>query len=197
MRAFDFPSPANAAGLSTFDRNSDNGLDRRRMLNRLSDRPEALLGMVHCRLRGPLPSQWVKGANSPGEARKDVRKTWELFTPCTQADSLLEAVSEAAKCATPGDVALRSPACSSFDQFRNSQQRGKCFVGQRNQSVVVAAKATTISAAMRMTLPARALAERSKCSFKPDSFEEEARSKVTQNNHDLKERTLKAPKENE
>ena len=42
-------------------------------------------------------------------------------------DSLLEAVAEAAKSAVPGDVVLLSPACSSFDQFRNYQHRGDVF----------------------------------------------------------------------
>jgi UDP-N-acetylmuramoylalanine--D-glutamate ligase len=42
-------------------------------------------------------------------------------------DSLLEAVSEAARNAVAGDVVLLSPACSSFDQFQNYQHRGDVF----------------------------------------------------------------------
>lgn len=50
------------------------------------------------------------------------------FTPCTRGLSLLEAMPEAARRATPGDVCLwLSPACSSFDQFRNYLQRGEFF----------------------------------------------------------------------
>jgi hypothetical protein len=41
-----------------------------------------------------------------------------LFTPCMLASSLLEAMAEAARNATSGDVILLSPACSGFDQFR-------------------------------------------------------------------------------
>jgi UDP-N-acetylmuramoylalanine--D-glutamate ligase len=52
---------------------------------------------------------------------------WSVFTPCTTAHSLLEAVAEAAKNATSGDVVLLSPACSSWDQFRNHQHRGEVF----------------------------------------------------------------------
>jgi UDP-N-acetylmuramoylalanine--D-glutamate ligase len=76
---------------------------------------------------GPLLSQRVKGAFLLGETRDKIRAAWSLFTPCTQVDSLLEAVSEAAKHAVAGDVVLLSPACSSFDQFQNYQHRGEVF----------------------------------------------------------------------
>jgi UDP-N-acetylmuramoylalanine--D-glutamate ligase len=76
---------------------------------------------------GPLISRRVKGAFLIGEAREKIRAAWSLFTPCTLSDSLLEAVVEAAKNAAPGDAILLSPACSSFDQFQNYQQRGEKF----------------------------------------------------------------------
>jgi len=75
----------------------------------------------------PLVAGRVKGAFLLGEATEKIRAAWSLFTPCTPVGSLLEAVSEAAKCASVGDVILLSPACSSFDQFRNYQQRGERF----------------------------------------------------------------------
>ena len=76
---------------------------------------------------GPLLSQRVKGALLIGEAREKIRAAWSLFTPCTLVNSLLEAVPEAAKKAASGDVILLSPACSSFDQFRNYQHRGEVY----------------------------------------------------------------------
>jgi UDP-N-acetylmuramoylalanine--D-glutamate ligase len=76
---------------------------------------------------GPLLSQRVKGAFLIGETREKIRAAWSLFTPCTLADSLLEAVAEAARNAVAGDVVLLSPACSSFDQFQNYQHRGDVF----------------------------------------------------------------------
>jgi UDP-N-acetylmuramoylalanine--D-glutamate ligase len=76
---------------------------------------------------GPLISQRVKGAFLIGEAREKIRAAWSLFTPCTALGSLLEAIQSAAKNAVPGDVILFSPACSSFDQFRNYQHRGEVF----------------------------------------------------------------------
>jgi UDP-N-acetylmuramoylalanine--D-glutamate ligase len=75
----------------------------------------------------PLISRRVKGAFLIGESREKIRSAWGLFTPCTLADSLLEAVTVAVKNAVPGDVVLLSPACSSFDQFQNYQQRGERF----------------------------------------------------------------------
>jgi UDP-N-acetylmuramoylalanine--D-glutamate ligase len=94
---------------------------------------------------GPLISQRVKGALLIGEAREKIRAAWSLFTPCTVANSLLEAVIIAAKNAVPGDVILLSPACPSFDQFRNYQHRGDVFREAVNQ---LAAKADEASAAV-------------------------------------------------
>ncbi len=76
---------------------------------------------------GPLLSQRVKGAFLIGETREKIRAAWSLFTPCSLCDSLIEAVSEAARSAVAGDVVLLSPACSSFDQFQNYQHRGDVF----------------------------------------------------------------------
>jgi len=76
---------------------------------------------------GPLLSQRVKGAFLLGETREKIWSAWGLFTPCVLVDSLIEAVHQAARSAVAGDVVLLSPACSSFDQFQNYQQRGEVF----------------------------------------------------------------------
>lgn len=76
---------------------------------------------------GPLLSRRVKGAFLLGETREKIRAAWSLFTPCQLVDSLVEAVRRAAEAARPGDVVLLSPACSSFDMFRNYQHRGEVF----------------------------------------------------------------------
>jgi UDP-N-acetylmuramoylalanine--D-glutamate ligase len=76
---------------------------------------------------GPLLAQRVKGAFLIGETRDRIRAAWGLFTACTTVDSLLEAVQRAARGAVSGDVVLLSPACSSFDMFRNYQHRGEMF----------------------------------------------------------------------
>ncbi len=76
---------------------------------------------------GPLLAQRVKHTFLLGETREKLRAAWSLFTPCTLVDSLLEAVLEAVKNAVPGDVVLLSPACSSFDLFRDYRHRGEVF----------------------------------------------------------------------
>ena len=76
---------------------------------------------------GPRLAQRVKRAFLIVEAREKIRAAWSAFTPCALADSLLEAVTEAARCAVGGDVILLSPACSSFDQFQDYQHRGEVF----------------------------------------------------------------------
>jgi UDP-N-acetylmuramoylalanine--D-glutamate ligase len=43
--------------------------------------------------------------------------------------SLEEAVTKAAALATPGSVVLLSPACASFDMFRDYRHRGEVFAG--------------------------------------------------------------------
>ena len=76
---------------------------------------------------GPLLARRVKKAFLLGETREKLRASWSLFTPCVMVDSLLEAVTEAARNAAAGDVVLLSPACSSFDMFLNYQHRGEVF----------------------------------------------------------------------
>jgi UDP-N-acetylmuramoylalanine--D-glutamate ligase len=43
------------------------------------------------------------------------------------AGTLDAVVARAAELARPGDVVLLSPACSSFDMFRNYEARGETF----------------------------------------------------------------------
>src|SRR3546814_7088708 len=47
--------------------------------------------------------------------------------PVARAEMLNEAVQVAMEHAQPGDVVLLSPACASFDQFRDFERRGECF----------------------------------------------------------------------
>lgn len=62
-----------------------------------------------------------------GEARERIKVALGHFTDTVSVSSLDEAVQEAHRLAKPGDVVLFSPACSSYDMFRNYEERGDCF----------------------------------------------------------------------
>lgn len=49
------------------------------------------------------------------------------FTRATACETMQEALEKAMKIAKSGDVVLLSPACSSYDQFKNYEQRGDLF----------------------------------------------------------------------
>lgn len=76
---------------------------------------------------GPELARRVKHAYLLGETRERLRAAWSLFTPCTLVESLAEAVEAAGAQAVAGDVVLLSPACASFDQFRDYVHRGSSF----------------------------------------------------------------------
>ncbi len=62
-----------------------------------------------------------------GEAKEIIRKALGHLTETETVESLDSAVQLAYKSALPGDVVLLSPACSSFDMFRNYAERGNAF----------------------------------------------------------------------
>lgn len=49
------------------------------------------------------------------------------FKAVSQANSMEEAVAQASRIARPGEAVLLSPACASFDMFRDFEARGEAF----------------------------------------------------------------------
>ena len=71
--------------------------------------------------------QRVKHAILIGEAAPLLKEAWAGAATMTEAKSLRDAVEWAAREAAAGDVVLMSPACASFDMFRDYQDRGRQF----------------------------------------------------------------------
>ena len=69
----------------------------------------------------------TKGVVLIGEAREKMGKAFAPVTRIVFAESMQEAVEQAAAMAAAGDVVLLSPACASFDMFQSYAHRGSVF----------------------------------------------------------------------
>jgi UDP-N-acetylmuramoylalanine--D-glutamate ligase len=99
---------------------------------------EAFDGGVHVILGGSLKGGGFEGLREAvasrcvaaypiGEAAERLEADLEGTVPLHRSGDLRGAVSAAAAAARPGDVVLLSPACASFDQFRDYEERGERF----------------------------------------------------------------------
>jgi len=78
------------------------------------------------RLRAPV-IQRVKKIILIGEAKEKLSEALTGTAPINEAPSLEEAVHISFAEAEPGDVVLLAPACTSFDMFKNFEERGKKY----------------------------------------------------------------------
>jgi UDP-N-acetylmuramoylalanine--D-glutamate ligase len=69
----------------------------------------------------------VKAAYTIGEAGPMFAKLLAPHMSVTQSVTMDAAVAQAAAAAQPGETVLLSPACASFDQFRDYEARGDAF----------------------------------------------------------------------
>jgi UDP-N-acetylmuramoylalanine--D-glutamate ligase len=69
----------------------------------------------------------VRGIYTIGSAAAKIENELRGVVPILSCETLDNAVSAAASAARPGEVVLLAPACSSFDQFEDYEQRGKVF----------------------------------------------------------------------
>jgi len=69
----------------------------------------------------------VKALLTIGEDAPAVERELGALAPTESCRDLAGAVSRAAAIAEKGDVVLLSPACASYDQFRNYEERGEAF----------------------------------------------------------------------
>jgi UDP-N-acetylmuramoylalanine--D-glutamate ligase len=68
-----------------------------------------------------------RGAVLIGEAADAIARAIGNLVPIVRASSLEDAVARSAQMANPGDAVLLSPACSSYDMFRDYKERGAAF----------------------------------------------------------------------
>ena len=74
--------------------------------------------------------RFVKGAFLIGADAKRIAEALNEQVPCTISGTLQAAIQSAAAQAQSGDMVLLSPACASFDQFRDYVQRAEVFVSE-------------------------------------------------------------------
>ncbi len=77
-------------------------------------------------LRDLFPGR-VKALLTIGEDAPAIERELGGLAPTESCGGLAEAVARASRIARAGDVVLLSPACSSYDQFKNYEERGEAF----------------------------------------------------------------------
>ena len=69
----------------------------------------------------------VRAALLLGEMAGKIEKAWAGFLPSRRVADLGEAVVRAAEMARSGETVLLSPGCSSYDMFKNFEERGEKY----------------------------------------------------------------------
>ncbi|MBI5200085.1 MAG: hypothetical protein HY925_00735, partial [Elusimicrobia bacterium] len=83
-------------------------------------------GFAYTPLRSFLGTT-VKGILTIGSAARKIEEDLSGHVPILPCETLEEAVNTGLKVGEKGDILLLSPACASFDQFRDFEDRGRKF----------------------------------------------------------------------
>ncbi len=84
-------------------------------------------GGSYAQLREALARNHARGVIVLGEAADKIASAVEGVAPVKHATSMEDAVAQAAGLAGDGDAVILSPACASFDMFRDYAHRGEVF----------------------------------------------------------------------
>ncbi len=82
----------------------------------------------------PLVHGAARAVLTIGEAADAIERALDGAAPVERCGTMGEAVARAARLARPGDTVLLSPACASFDQYRNFEERGRHFAALARQA---------------------------------------------------------------
>ncbi|MEO8377413.1 MAG: cyanophycin synthetase, partial [Candidatus Sumerlaeota bacterium] len=74
-----------------------------------------------------LVKERVKTLILIGEAKPLIKKAWGSLVETKEAATMEEAVKIATGISRTGDAVLLSPACASFDMFKDYEDRGRAF----------------------------------------------------------------------
>jgi len=77
-------------------------------------------------LRKPIEAK-AKKVILVGEAREKIKKALLGTVPLEEAPSIEDAVRLGFASASPGEIVLLAPACTSWDMFKNFEERGEVF----------------------------------------------------------------------
>jgi UDP-N-acetylmuramoylalanine--D-glutamate ligase len=100
-------------------------------------------GMDFSPLRQALADERVRGVVLIGETRNRLQDLLREHPAVRISPTLEEALNAALSLSRAGDTVLFSPACASFDMFRNFEERGRNFkhlIGRMTHSATTAAQ---------------------------------------------------------
>ncbi|MFA5801935.1 MAG: UDP-N-acetylmuramoyl-L-alanine--D-glutamate ligase [Thermoleophilia bacterium] len=94
----------------------------------------SLKGFTFDQLAEDAPEEKVTQLIAIGEAAEEIAASFDQAgREIIMAAGLEEAIAIASASAEPGDVVLLSPACASFDQYDNYEERGEHFISLVNR----------------------------------------------------------------
>jgi UDP-N-acetylmuramoylalanine--D-glutamate ligase len=118
-------------GVTYYNDSKGTNVEATMMTLRGLDRPAVLIAGGHdkggdfTKLRSVIGN--VKAVITIGEAAPLIEEALASVVPIARARTMKDAVELAARTAEAGQLVVLSPACASFDMFRNFEHRGEVF----------------------------------------------------------------------